>query len=232
MAPGMFKTHEEEEGNVVENLYRLQEAIATATREGGREASSVTLVAVTKTQTVDRIRPLLTAGHRVFGENRVQEAQTKWLLLRHDYPDLRLHLIGLLQTNKVRMAVSLFNVIETVDRPGLAAALAQEMRRQARCPDCLIQVNTGEEPQKAGIRPADADAFIRACRTEWKLPIEGLMCIPPADDEPAFHFALLRDIAHRHNLPTLSMGMSHDFSLAIHLGATQVRVGTALFGSR
>lgn len=227
----MLRTHGEEKRSVAENLYRVQNAIATAARESGREAGSVTLVAVTKTQPIKHICPLLAAGHRVFGENRVREAQIKWSPLRHDYPGLHLHLIGLLQTNKVRMAVTMFDVIETLDRPGLAAALAQEMRRQTRRPDCLIQVNTGEEPQKAGVRLISIDAFIHACRTEWQLPIKGLMCIPPADDAPAFHFAILRDIAHRHNLPTLSMGMSHDFPLAIHLGATQVRVGTALFGS-
>ncbi|KAF0138500.1 MAG: putative enzyme with PLP-binding domain alanine racemase [Rhodospirillaceae bacterium] len=214
------------------NLQRVQAAITVAAHESGRDRTAVTLVAVTKTQEADCIRPFLAAGHRVFGENRVQEAQAKWPPLQHDHPGLRLHLIGPLQTNKVRAAVALFDVIETVDRPGLAATLAKEMERQSRWPDCLVQVNTGEEPRKAGVSPGEADTFIQACLHDWKLPVKGLMCIPPPDDEPAFHFALLRDIAHRHGLPVLSMGMSCDFPLAIHFGATHVRVGTALFGQR
>ncbi len=219
-------------GGVVENLHKIQQAAIEAARVNGRETAAITLVAVTKTHTVDRIYPLLVAGHRVFGENRVQEARAKWLSLRRSYPDLRLHMVGSLQTNKVRAAVALFDVIETVDRPRLAAALAQEMQWQTRWPDCLIQVNTGDEPQKAGVRPINVDAFVHTCRDKWQLPIRGLMCIPPIDDEPALHFALLRDIARRHNLQTLSMGMSHDFPVAIQLGATQVRVGTAIFGTR
>ncbi len=218
--------------SVVENLHKVQRAAFAAARESGREESSVTVVAVTKTHTVDSINPLLAAGHRVFGESRVQEARAKWLALRHRYPDICLHMIGPLQINKVRMAVSLFDVIETVDRPRLAALLAQEMQCQTRWPDCLIQVNTGDEPQKTGVRLKDADTFIKTCSAEWNLPIRGLMCIPPLNEEPAFHFALLREIARRHSLQTLSMGMSHDFTIAIRLGATHVRVGTAILGDR
>ena len=217
---------------IVENYHKVHRDALVATRESGREDGSVIVVAVTKTHTLDTISPLLSAGHRVFGENRVQEARTKWPVLRSRYPDLRLHLIGPLQLNKVRTAVSLFDVIETIDRPKLAAFLAKEMQWQTRWPDCLIQVNTGDEPQKTGVRPIDADAFIQTCLSEWKLPIRGLMCIPPLNDEPAFHFALLREIAHRHGLQTLSMGMSQDFTIAIRLGATHVRVGTAIFGDR
>ncbi|MEO5374432.1 MAG: YggS family pyridoxal phosphate-dependent enzyme [Alphaproteobacteria bacterium] len=210
----------------------IVEAIATAARDAGRQPSSVTLVAVSKTHEAERIRPVLASGHRDFGENRVQEALAKWPALKQDYPDVRLHLIGPLQTNKVREAVALFDVIESVDRPKLAAALAHEMARQTRRPPCLVQVNTGEEAQKAGIAPAEADAFIKACRDEYQLPIVGLMCVPPVDDEPSPHFALLREIARRNGLATLSMGMSGDFAIAIRLGATHVRVGTAIFGER
>lgn len=213
-------------------LAEVKAAIARAERESGRFPGSVTLVAVSKVHGPDRIRPVLEAGHRVFGENRVQEAQTKWPPLREDWPDIELHLIGPLQSNKAKEAVALFDVIETVDRPKIAQALAREMDRQDRRPDCLVQVNTGEEPQKAGIAPADADAFLRRCREEWDLPVKGLMCIPPVDEEPALHFALLREIAARNGLPVLSMGMSGDFETAIHLGATHVRVGTAIFGER
>ncbi|KAF0114858.1 MAG: hypothetical protein FD149_1728 [Rhodospirillaceae bacterium] len=226
------KTDEDDEGTVTDTLHRVQATIAAAAQESGRNAGGITLVAVTKTHPPARIRPLLEAGHRVFGENRVQEAQTKWPPLRREYGGVCLHLIGPLQTNKVRLAVALFDVVETVDRPAVAEALAHEMSQQARWPVCLIQVNTGEEPQKAGVLPADADSFIQACRHDWRLPVKGLMGIPPFEDEPALHFAFLRDIALRHDLPVLSMGMSHDFALAIHFGATHVRVGTALFGSR
>ena len=213
-------------------LEDISARIATATREAERPAGAVTLVAVTKTFGAEAIRPLLQAGHRVFGENRVQEAEGKWPALRGDFPDVELHLIGPLQSNKAGEAVALFDVIETIDRPKIAQALAQEMERQNRRLPCLIQVNTGEEPQKAGVLPAEADAFIHDCRGRLGLPITGLMCIPPVDEEPALHFALLREIAHRNGLTELSMGMSSDFETAIHLGATHVRVGSALFGSR
>lgn len=206
--------------------------IADATRYVGREPASIALVAVTKTHGADRIRPVLAAGHRDFGENRVQEAMDKWPALKAEFPDVRLHLIGPLQTNKVREAVALFDVIESVDRPRLAAALATEMERTGRRPECFIQVNTGEEEQKAGVWPGEADAFIAECRDRLGLGVVGLMCIPPVDDEPGPHFALLRDIARRHGLRGLSMGMSGDFEVAIQMGATHVRVGSAIFGHR
>jgi pyridoxal phosphate enzyme (YggS family) len=178
------------------------------------------------------VRELLDAGQRVFGENRVQEAEEKFPALKAECPDLKLHLIGPLQTNKAREAVALFDVIESVDRERLAATLAKEMARGDRRPDCYIQVNTGEEPQKAGVLPGEVDAFVAACRDTHKLPIAGLMCIPPVDEEPAPHFALLAKMAARNGLSTISMGMSADYETAIRLGATHVRVGTALFGTR
>jgi hypothetical protein len=195
-------------------------------------APSTTLVAVSKGHDESRIRPVLEAGQRVFGESRVQEAKAKWPALRQDYPDVVLHLIGPLQSNKVREAVALFDVIETLDRPKLAAALAAEFARAGREPPLFIQVNTGEEPQKAGVRPLEADAFIAHCRDELGLPVRGLMCIPPAEEPPAPHFALLQKLAREHALPLLSMGMSDDFESAIKFGATHVRVGTAIFGPR
>jgi pyridoxal phosphate enzyme (YggS family) len=191
-----------------------------------------TLVAVSKRQPDDRIDAALAAGQRVFGENRVQEAQQRWSDRRAIWPDLKLHLIGPLQTNKAGDAVALFDVIEIVDRPKLARALAAEMDRQRRQLPCYIQVNTGEEPQKSGIMPAEADDFIGFCQTECGLIIEGLMCIPPQDEEPAMHFALLRTIAERNGLSGLSMGMSGDFEEAVAFGATSVRVGSAIFGAR
>lgn len=218
--------------DIAGNLDAVRAEIAKAAREAGRDPGSVTLVAVGKSHPAARSRAALAAGHRVFGENRVQEAEAKWPDLKTDFPDTQLHLIGPLQTNKVRHAVALFDVIETVDRPKLAAALAREMDRSGRRPDCLIQVNTGEEPQKAGVTPGEADGFIERCRGEFALPVRGLMCIPPADDEPSLHFALLREIAQRHDLPWLSMGMSADYEIAIAFGATHVRVGTAIFGQR
>lgn len=210
----------------------VQASIARAERDAGRRAGSVTLVAVSKTHDAPRIRPVLDAGHRVFGENRVQEAESKWPALREAYAGVELHLIGPLQSNKAREAVTLFDVIESVDRPKIAEALAREMERQGRRPACLVQVNTGEEEQKAGIPPREADAFIAHCRDVLMLPVQGLMCIPPVDEEPALHFALLREIARRNGLPVLSMGMSGDYETAITLGATHVRVGTAIFGAR
>jgi PLP dependent protein len=220
------------EGVIAANLAAVQERIATAARAADRAPESVTLVAVGKTHSAASVRHALIAGHRVFGENRVQEAQAKYPELREEFPDLALHLIGPLQTNKVRDAVAGFDVIESVDRLRLAQALAGEMERSGRRPPCLIEVNTGEEPQKAGIMPADADGFIIECRKRLELPIIGLMCVPPLDEEPAPHFALLREITRRNDLQILSMGMSADFEKAIRFGATHVRVGTAIFGAR
>jgi pyridoxal phosphate enzyme (YggS family) len=214
---------------------RLGEArarIGEVRRDARLAAPAVTIVAVSKGQPATHARAALAAGHRVFGENRVQEAAAKWSELRALHPNLELHLIGPLQTNKVREAVALFDVIETVDRPKLAAVLAREMAAQGRRPDCLVQVNTGNEAQKAGVAPEAADAFIESCRGEHGLPVTGLMCIPPFDEDPALHFALLREIAGRHGLPVLSMGMSTDFDIAVRFGATQVRIGTAIFGPR
>jgi PLP dependent protein len=215
-----------------DRLAEVRQHIAAAARAAGRDPAAVTLVAVSKTHAADRVRELLDAGQRVFGENRVQEAEEKFPALKAGYPDLKLHLIGPLQTNKAREAVALFDVIESVDRERLAATLAKEMAKSGRRPDCYIQVNTGEEPQKAGVLPAEVDAFVAACRDTHKLPITGLMCIPPVDEEPAPHFALLAKMAARNGLATISMGMSADYETAIRLGATHVRVGTALFGQR
>jgi len=220
------------EGFIAANLAAVHNRIEAAVRAAERAADSVTLVAVSKTHPVESVREALVAGHRVFGENRVQEAQAKYPELREAFPDLALHLIGSLQTNKVRDAVALCDMIETVDRPRLAQALAREMERSGRRPPCLIEVNTGEEPQKSGILPTVADDFIVECRDRLGLPIEGLMCVPPLDEEPALHFALLREIARRTGLGLLSMGMSADFEKAIRFGATHVRVGTAIFGAR
>lgn len=215
-----------------DRLAEVSARIADAARTAGRQPSDVTLVAVSKTHGADRVRELLAAGHRVFGENRVQEAQGKFPDLKPAYPDLELHLIGPLQTNKARDAVELFDVIQSVDREKLAAALVKEMDRAGRRPACYVQVNTGEESQKAGILPKDLDAFVAACRERHKLPIVGLMCIPPVDEEPALHFALLHKMAARNGLTKLSMGMSADYETAVRLGATHVRVGSALFGAR
>jgi pyridoxal phosphate enzyme (YggS family) len=214
------------------NLAAVRARIEGAARAAARAADAVTLVAVSKTHPADSVRAALRAGQRVFGENRVQEAIAKFPGLRRDFPDLTLHLIGPLQTNKVKDAVAHCDVIETVDRPRLAEALAREMERSGRRLPCFIEVNTGEEAQKAGILPADADAFIADCRDRLGLPIIGLMCIPPEHEEPALHFALLREIAKRNGLDKLSMGMSADFETAIRFGATHVRVGTAIFGAR
>jgi PLP dependent protein len=217
---------------VSENLAGVQTRITAATRQAGRAPGSVGLVAVSKTKPAAEIRPVLEAGQRLFGENRVQEAEGKWPELRADFPDANVHLIGPLQTNKVKQAVALFDAIETVDRPKLARALATEMQRTDRYLDCYIEINVGEEDQKAGIAPQDADEFIALCRDELKLPVKGLMCIPPAGEEPAPFFALLAKIAARNNLAEISMGMSSDFEVAIEFGATLVRVGTAIFGVR
>jgi pyridoxal phosphate enzyme (YggS family) len=213
-------------------LAEVRARIAEAARAASRDPAAVTLVAVSKTHGAERVEELLRAGHRVFGENRVQEAQAKFPELKTRYPDLELHLIGPLQTNKARDAVALFDVIESVDRSKLAQELAREMARQGRRPACFVQVNTGEEEQKAGVVPGEADAFIRACIEEHKLPVVGVMCIPPADEEPALHFALLAKIAARNGLKQVSMGMSADYETAVRFGATHVRVGSALFGAR
>jgi len=203
-----------------------------AARRAGRRPEEIALMAVSKTQPPERIREAYAAGQRLFGENRVQEAQQKYPDLKARHGDLRLHLIGPLQTNKVKEAVSLFDAIETVDRPRLAEALAREMERQGKRRSCLIEVNTGEEPQKAGVLPREADRFIADCRDRLGLPVEGLMCIPPEGEEPSPHFALLREIARRNGLAALSMGMSADFEIAVRFGATLVRVGSAIFGPR
>ena len=215
-----------------ERLAAVRQNIAAAARGAGRDPASVTLVAVSKTHDADRVRELLEIGQRVFGENRVQEAEEKFPALKKEYPDLELHLIGPLQTNKTREAVALFDVIQSVDRERLAATLAKEMNRANRRPRCYIQVNTGEEAQKAGVSPAEVDAFVATCRDTYKLPVVGLMCIPPVDEEPALHFALLAKMAARNGLTSISMGMSADYETAVKLGATHVRVGTALFGHR
>jgi pyridoxal phosphate enzyme (YggS family) len=216
----------------VENLQGVLDDIASAAGEAGRAPGDIDLVAVSKTHDAAHIRPVLRAGHRLFGENRVQEAAGKWPGLREEFPDVRLHLIGPLQTNKVRQALALFDVIETVDRPKLAREIAKEAEKTGRMPDCFIQVNTGAESQKAGVIPEEVDAFIASCREEYGLPVRGLMCIPPVEEEPSLHFALLREIAQRNGLAELSMGMSSDYRVAIAFGATLVRVGTAIFGAR
>ena len=218
--------------DIARNLAEVKARIAAAADRVGRAVGEVELIAVGKVQPDERVEAALLAGQRVFGENRVQEAKGKWPGFRERFDGIELHLIGPLQTNKVAEAVALFDVIQTVDRPKLAHALAKEMEKTGRRPACLIQVNTGEEDQKAGILPADADAFIQECRAEINIPVNGLMCIPPVDEEPSPHFALLREMARRHKLPIISMGMSGDYELAVELGATHVRVGTAIFGAR
>lgn len=217
---------------IAANLKDIGNRIGVAAATAGRQADGVTLVAVSKTFPAEHIRPALEAGHRTFGENRVQETLDKWPALKDAFPDVSLHLIGPLQTNKVRKVLPIADVIETVDREKLARALAAEMDRIGHRPDCYIQVNTGEEPQKAGVVPNKADTFIRACIDDYGLPVRGLMCIPPFNEESAMHFALLAKIAERNGLPGLSMGMSHDFEVAVQFGATLVRVGTAIFGQR
>lgn len=210
----------------------LRHAIAQAEGQNGRPAGAVTLVAVSKTHDAPAVRPFLQAGLRVFGENRVQEAKGKWPQLKQDFPDVELHLIGPLQTNKVREAVALFDVIETIDRPKLARAVADEIKRSGRAPRCLVQVNIGREPQKAGIDPDQALTLVRFCRDELALPIAGLMCIPPAEGDPVPYFRQLAALAAEAGLAVVSMGMSGDFVQAIACGATHVRVGSALFGQR
>lgn len=216
---------------VVARWTEIKGRIARASADFGRAPQAVTLVAISKTYAAADILPVIAAGQRVFGENRVQEAKTKWPALRAGAPEIELHLIGPLQSNKAREAVEIFDVIQTVDRPKIAEALAAEMKRVGRSPKLYVQVNTGAEEQKAGVLPQDADAFIAHCRA-LGLTIEGLMCIPPVDEQASPHFALLSVIAKRNGIATLSMGMSADFELAIQLGATHVRVGSAIFGAR
>lgn len=218
--------------SIAGRLAELRAEIAAAAEKAKRDPSSVKLVAVSKTVPVLTIEQAIAAGQRRFGENRVQEADSKWPGLKARHPDLELHLIGPLQSNKAEEAVELFDVIETVDRPKIARALAEEIARQGKRPRLLVQVNTGEEAQKAGIAPKDTDRFVAQCRDELGLVIDGLMCIPPFDEEPSPHFALLAKIASRLGLKELSMGMSGDFAKAVLFGATYVRVGTAIFGAR
>jgi PLP dependent protein len=213
-------------------LLAVHEAIVQATNSAGRTPSSVRLIAVSKTFDVAGIEPVLQAGHRVFGENRVQEAQGKWPALKARFADVELHLIGPLQSNKARDAVALFDVIHTVDRPRIAQALADEMSRQGRKLQLFVQVNTGEEEQKAGVVPDDLGALLEHCRGALKLEIAGLMCIPPVDEEAAIHFAFLAKLGREHGVAGLSMGMSADYVAAIRFGATHVRVGSAIFGER
>lgn len=222
--------------DAVARLHAVREAIARAARDAERAPGAVTLVAVSKTVPAERIAPVIAAGQRVFGENYVQEAKAKWPALRDMRPDVELHLIGPLQSNKARDAVALFDVIESLDRPSLAAALSKEIARAreagGRVPRLYVQVNTGEEPQKGGVMPGEVDAFLARCRDEWGLSIEGLMAIPPAEDPPSPHFAFLAEIARRNGIAVLSMGMSADYEAAIQTGATHVRVGSAIFGAR
>lgn len=216
----------------VERLAAVKREIAVACAEAGRDPALVTLIAVSKTFRAAAIDPLIGAGHRVFGEARVQEAKAKWPALKAAHPGIELHMIGPLQSNKVREAVVLFDAIHSVDRPSLCAALAKEIERHGRSPVLFVEVNTGAEPQKAGVLPEDVDVFVRVCSTTYGLSVAGLMCIPPFDEPPAPHFALTAKIARRNGLALLSMGMSGDFPLAIRFGATHVRVGAAIFGER
>lgn len=213
------------------SLHDISAKIAEAERQAGRDAGSVTLIAVSKVQPNARVQAVLEQGHRCFGENKVQEAAGKWPDFKQTFEDVELHLIGPLQTNKARQAMELFDFIHAVDRPKLAATIARLAQEMGQCPGLFVQVNTGEEDQKAGVLPADADAFIAECKA-LDLPVKGLMCIPPVDEEPSLHFALLAKIAARNGLTGLSMGMSSDFERAIALGATHVRVGSAIFGER
>jgi pyridoxal phosphate enzyme (YggS family) len=213
-------------------LGAVEQEIARACKDARRDRASVTLIAVSKTFGADAISPIIAAGQRVFGENRVQEAKAKWPGLMTAYPGIALHLIGPLQSNKAKEAVALFDAIHSVDRPSVCEALAKEIKSQGRCPELFVQLNTGEEPQKAGIAPSEADAFIASCREKYGLPISGLMSIPPVNEAPAPHFALTAKVAARNGLKNLSMGMSADFATAIQFGATHVRVGSAIFGHR
>lgn len=221
-----------EMSDTVTRLVEVRTAIARAARDFEREPDSVTLIAVSKTMPAEAILPALEAGQRVFGENYVQEAKAKWPALKARFPDAQVHMIGPLQSNKAKEAVELFDAIHSLDRESLAKELAREIGRTGRSPRLFVQVNTGDEPQKGGVSPSEIDAFLELCRVHHGLVIEGLMCIPPAEDPPSPHFALLAKIAGRHGLRGLSMGMSADYEAAIQLGATHVRVGSAIFGAR
>lgn len=222
----------EDATNIAANFETVRKAITDAAATVDRDPGGVNLIAVSKTHPAQTIKDALVTGHRLYGENRIQEAQEKWPELKEEFADTELHLIGGLQTNKVKAALELFDVIHTVDRPKLAMAIAREADRHGKMPVCFVQINTGEEAQKGGVLPLEADAFIASCRDEFGLPLAGLMCIPPVDEEPSLHFALLKKIARRNGIDGLSMGMSHDFELAVEMGATHIRVGTALFGPR
>jgi PLP dependent protein len=214
------------------NLEGVRLEIARACKDAGRDPAGVTLIAVSKTFGAEAIEPAIAAGQTIFGENRVQEAKAKWPVIRAKHPQLELHMVGSLQSNKAKEAVALFDAIHSLDRQSLAEALAKEIVKQNRKPLLFVELNTGAEPQKAGVLPQDADAFLVRCRNDWGLPIDGLMCIPPETEAPAPHFALTVKIAARNGLKLLSMGMSADFPVAIAMGATHVRVGTAIFGER
>ena len=218
--------------DIAEAFTQIETRIESVAYDCNRLAEQIKLIAVSKKQQEERVDASLATGHRVFGENRVQEAQKRWSIRKDDYPDLCLHLIGPLQSNKAADAVQLFDVIHTIDRPKIAIAIAKEAARQKKCIQCFIQVNTGDEPQKSGISPRDLSGFVDFCQKEVGLPIIGLMCIPPIDEEPAIHFGFLNTLASRNNLTGLSMGMSGDYEEAIRFGATHIRVGSALFGSR
>jgi pyridoxal phosphate enzyme (YggS family) len=224
--------HTNADHSVAGALAEMRRQIADACGEAGRDPAAVTLIAVSKTFPADVVEQAIVAGQKVFGENRVQESKAKWPALREKYPDLELHLIGPLQSNKAKEAVALFDAIHSVDRPSLCEALAKEIVRQGRAPRLFVEINTGGEPQKAGILPENADAFLRACGDVYGLTIDGLMCIPPVEEAPAPHFALTAKIAARNGLRLLSMGMSADFDTAIAFGATHVRIGSAIFGER
>lgn len=218
--------------DVAANLRAVRERIEEAAKESRRRASDTSLIAVSKTHGAERITSALDAGHCIFGENRVQEAEAKWPPLREAFPSVELHLIGPLQTNKAKAAVAVFDVIQTIDRPKLARVLSEEMSRAGRQRDCFVQVNIGEEPQKAGVPPTEADRLIAECRERYRLRVRGVMCIPPFGQEPSPYFALSAKIAERNSLPWVSMGMSDDYEVAIAFGATHVRVGSAIFGPR
>jgi pyridoxal phosphate enzyme (YggS family) len=225
-------TESASDGSAAARLAEVRRKMAQACVEAGRDPGAVTLVAVSKTFGTEAIEPVIAAGQRVFGENRVQEAKAKWPALLTRYPDIALHLIGPLQSNKAKEAVALFDALHAVDRPSLCAALAKEIEKQGRHPLLFVEINTGAEPQKAGVLPEAADGFLRDCRDTYGLTIQGLMCIPPLDEAPAPHFALTAKIAARNGLKLLSMGMSADYETAIRFGATHVRVGSAIFGER
>jgi hypothetical protein len=240
-AETVMGSHEPIEGSVtsdgyhesaVNRLKRIRDEMTASAKVANRDSESVQLIAVSKTFDAEAIRPVIEAGQRIFGENRVQEAERKWPPLRTAYPDIKLHLIGPLQSNKAEEAVAVFDAIHTIDREKIARAVAAEMTKQGRALELFIQVNTGEEPQKAGVMPRETAAFVALCRDDLKLPIRGLMCIPPVDEEPAVHFAFLAKLARELRLSGLSMGMSSDFEAAIAFGATYVRVGSAIFGTR